>query len=160
MRFRGDRNRRRAEFTDGHRVSPSWFRGFSFVACRACVGLPEFLPPRGGALPFQAGRTGRSYASTGLLADVCAQQFLRGVTGANICRMISRCFSQNGAEPVHVLITCWSVCTCRSIPIAASGRVYLGAEIFLWVDWASGSGFRASATSKSSDSRDAVLGML
>src|SRR5438034_2901095 len=32
------------------------------------------------------------------------------VTGANICRMISRCFSQNGAEPRHALIAPWSGC--------------------------------------------------
>jgi hypothetical protein len=35
------------------------------------------------------------------------------VTGANICRMISRCFSQTGAESRHTLITSWSGCINR-----------------------------------------------
>ena len=37
------------------------------------------------------------------------------VTGANICRMISRCFSQNGAESRHAVITSWSGCKPRQV---------------------------------------------
>jgi len=42
MKLGGDRNRPdtrggRAEFTDGHQVSPSSMRGVSFAACRAGV---------------------------------------------------------------------------------------------------------------------------
>src|ERR1700682_1810358 len=67
MKLGGDRNRPdirrgRGEFIDGHGVSPSSIRGVFFAACRADVGQPKFLQPNGGALPFRAGRTGRSYA--------------------------------------------------------------------------------------------------
>ena len=44
------------------------------------------------------------------------------VTGANICRMISRCFSQNGAESRHTLINSWSGCINRSIPGWLTGK--------------------------------------
>src|SRR5215469_543018 len=42
-------------------------------------------------------------------------QLVLAVTGANICLMISRCYSQNGAASLHRFITSWSGCTSMSI---------------------------------------------
>ena len=54
------------------------------------------------------------------------------VTGANICRMISRCFSQKGAESRHAFTTSGSGCINRSIPTGrlAASPPFKGLSLF------------------------------
>jgi hypothetical protein len=62
------------------------------------------------------------------------------VIGANICRTISLCFSQNGAEAPHRLMTSWSGCMSRSIDTsrhAAAAFLFQAepCEVLLFAPW-------------------------